>query len=251
MAGVDKDSLERSSTASTGSLVDHTVRVGSTRVAELTKLLENTFRHVNIALVNELATHAHELDVDLWQAIDAAETKPFGFLAFRPGPGVGGHCLPVDPSYLSWEVRRAAGQPLRLVELANEINSRMPDYVVSRLAAAMNERGQPISGRRFLVLGLSYKRNSGDTRHAPAVQIARRLHSLGGLVRAVDPLAPDRATPEGVARTELTAAELTEADAVVLLVDHDAFDYGLVEDASTFVFDCTRRLGPYANVEVL
>ena len=148
-------------------IVDRTVPVSGTREAELTKLLENTFRHVNIALVNELAMFAADLGIDVWEAIDAASTKPFGYLRFTPGPGVGGHCLPIDPSYLSWKVRRSLGQPFRFVELANDVNDHMPDYVVRRLMLALNRRGRAVNGSRILLLGLAYKRNTGDAREAP------------------------------------------------------------------------------------
>ncbi|MDQ4088798.1 MAG: nucleotide sugar dehydrogenase, partial [Actinomycetota bacterium] len=149
------------------SIVERTVPVSGTREAELVKLLENTFRHVNIALVNELAMFANELGVDVWEAIDAASTKPFGFMPFMPGPGVGGHCLPIDPSYLSWRVRRLLGQPFRFVELANDVNDHMPDYVVQRLTLALNRRRQAVNGSRILLLGMAYKRNTSDARESP------------------------------------------------------------------------------------
>ena len=168
-------------------LVERTVAVSGTREAELTKLLENTFRHVNIALVNELAMFAADLDIDVWEAIDAASTKPFGYLRFTPGPGVGGHCLPIDPSYLSWKVRRSLGQPFRFVELANDVNEHMPDYVVRRLMLAFNRMGRSINGSRVLLLGLAYKRNTGDAREAPGTVIARLLVALGADVRVADP----------------------------------------------------------------
>ena len=149
--------------------------MSSPREAELAKLIENTFRHVNIALVNELAMFGRELGVNVWEAIDAASTKPFGFMPFSPGPGVGGHCLPIDPSYLSWRVERTLGQRFRFVELANDINSHMPDYVVRRLLLALNKRGRPVSGSRILLLGLAYKKNTGDARESPAIRVADLL----------------------------------------------------------------------------
>ncbi|MDQ1375083.1 MAG: UDP-N-acetyl-D-glucosamine dehydrogenase, partial [Actinomycetota bacterium] len=150
------------------SIVDRTVPVSTPKEAELTKLLENTFRHVNIALVNELAMFAADLGIDVWEAIDAASTKPFGYLPFTPGPGVGGHCLPIDPSYLSWRVRRTLGHSFRFVELANDVNDHMPDYVVRRIGVSFNARGQAVNNRRILLLGLSYKRNTGDARETPS-----------------------------------------------------------------------------------
>ncbi|MEU9133441.1 nucleotide sugar dehydrogenase [Kitasatospora sp. NPDC048540] len=254
-----------------GELVERTVPVSSCKEAELTKLLENTFRHVNIALVNELAMFAHDLGIDVWEAIDAASTKPFGFLRFTPGPGVGGHCLPIDPSYLSWRVERALGQSFRFVELANDVNSHMPDYVVRRLAEALNQRRRAVNGSRVLVLGLAYKKNTGDARETPAARVVELLTRAGADVRAADPhvvagvhvAEPEIPGPRsgghdshdggplaGVRRVEATPEELTAADAVVLLADHDDFDYDAVLAHSRYVLDCRRRLtGP--SVEVL
>ena len=186
VSGIDAASLEAVEDFY-GRIVERTVAVSGTREAELTKLLENTFRHVNIALVNELAMFAADLDIDVWEAIDAASTKPFGYLRFTPGPGVGGHCLPIDPSYLSWKVRRSLGQPFRFVELANDVNEHMPDYVVRRLMLALNRMGRSISGSRVLILGLAYKRNTGDAREAPGTVIARSLVALGADLRVADP----------------------------------------------------------------
>ena len=161
-------------------LVEETVAVASLEEAELAKLLENTFRHVNIALVNELAIYANDLGIDVWSVIAAAATKPFGFMTFTPGPGVGGHCLPIDPSYLSWRVQRALGQSFRFVELANDVNEHMPDYVVRRVTAKLNRARQSVNGARILVLGLAYKRNSGDARQSPAVAVVSRLACARG-----------------------------------------------------------------------
>lgn len=223
-----------------GRLVDRTVAVSGTREAELTKLLENTFRHVNIALVNELAMFAADLDIDVWEAIDAASTKPFGYMRFTPGPGVGGHCLPIDPSYLSWKVRRSLGQPFRFVELANDVNEHMPDYVVRRLMLAFNAQGRSVKGSRVLLLGLAYKRNTGDAREAPGTVIARSLVALGADVRVADPhLDGDTLAFPLV---EATAEELAAADAVVVVTDHDAFDYDLVEAHARYVLDTRNRL---------
>ena len=169
------------------SIVATTVAVSGTAEAELTKLLENTFRHVNVALVNELAILAGDLGVDVWEAIEAASTKPFGFMPFRPGPGVGGHCLPIDPSYLSWRIKRRLGRSFRFVELANEINSRMPDHVVWRVADSLEKAGKQIGECRILLLGLSYKPNTSDARESPALVVADRLITLGAQVKAVDP----------------------------------------------------------------
>jgi len=253
-----------------GQLVERTVPVSSCKEAELTKLLENTFRHVNIALVNELAMFAHDLGIDVWEAIDAASTKPFGYLRFTPGPGVGGHCLPIDPSYLSWRVERALGQSFRFVELANDVNSHMPDYVVRRLVEALNDRQRSVKGSRVLLLGLAYKKNTGDARETPAARVAELLTRMGAEVRAADPhvvvgvhvpepVIPGQRTPEqdshgdpfaAVRRVEATPEELAAADAVVLLADHDEFDYEAVVAHARYVLDCRRRLAGVA-VEVL
>jgi UDP-N-acetyl-D-glucosamine dehydrogenase len=224
-------------------LVDQTVSVSGTREAELTKLLENTFRHVNIALVNELAMFAAELEIDVWEAIDAATTKPFGYLRFTPGPGVGGHCLPIDPSYLSWKVRRSLGQPFRFVELANDVNEHMPDYVVRRLVLGFNRMGRAINGSRILLLGLAYKRNTGDAREAPGTVIAQSLTALGADVRVVDPHVVEESLPYPL--VELTEEEIRASDATVIVTDHDAFDYDLVRTHARYVFDTRNRLdGP-------
>jgi UDP-N-acetyl-D-glucosamine dehydrogenase len=224
-------------------LVERTVPVSGTREAELTKLLENTFRHVNIALVNELAMFAADLDIDVWEAIDAASTKPFGYMRFTPGPGVGGHCLPIDPSYLSWKVRRSLGQPFRFVELANDVNEHMPDYVVRRLMLAFNRMGRSINGARILILGLAYKRNTGDAREAPGTVIARSLVALGADLRVADPHLEGDALAFPL--VEATADELAAADAVVLVTDHDAFDYELIQAHAGYVLDTRNRLdGP-------
>ena len=221
-------------------LVSQTVPVSGTREAELAKLLENTFRHVNIALVNELAMFADAMEIDIWEAIDAASSKPFGYLRFTPGPGVGGHCLPIDPSYLSWEVRRSLGKPFRFVELANDINASMPDYVVTRLTRALNRESRPVNGARVLLLGLAYKRNTGDVRESPGVAIARRLQSLGADVVVADPHVAPSAT--ALAMVDLAADELKLADAVVLVTDHDAFDYDLVSSHARYILDTRKRM---------
>ncbi len=233
------------------SIVETTVPVRSPREAELAKLVENTFRHVNIALINEIAIFAHDLGIDVWQAIDAASSKPFGFMKFTPGPGVGGHCLPIDPSYLSWRVQRTLGQSFRFVELANDINSHMPDYVLRRLIEALNRQRRAVAGSRILLLGLAYKKNTGDARESPAVKLAKLLLDMGADVRAADPhVVEEVRVDERLRRVELSEKELTAADAVVVLADHDGFDYELVSKHGSYVLDTRRRLaGP--NVETL
>jgi UDP-N-acetyl-D-glucosamine dehydrogenase len=249
VSGIDAESLHAVQ-AFYDSFVETTVPVSTMRVAELTKLLENTFRHVNIALVNEVAMFANDLGIDVWEVLAAANTKPFGYMRFTPGPGVGGHCLPIDPSYLSWRVRRSLGQPFRFVELANDINEHMPDYVLRRLVLAFNHRGLALQGRRILVLGMAYKKNTGDARESPALEVVRQLVAMGADVAVTDPHVEDRYVPSAVERVDCTAAEIAAADAVVLLVDHDSFDYEAVAKA-TYVFDCQHRLAAAPNVEHL
>ncbi len=220
--------------------------VSDPKVAELAKLLENTFRHVNIALVNELAVYAHDLGIDVWEAISAASSKPFGYMRFVPGPGVGGHCLPIDPSYLSWRVQRTLGQSFRFVELANDINNHMPDYVVRRLVAALNQRRKSVNGSTVLLLGLAYKKNSGDARESPARRVASLLLDMGAEVRAADPhVVEDSHVDSRVERVPLTADQIAAADAVILLADHDDFDLDLVLEHAPYVLDTRHRLtGP-------
>ncbi|RZT18511.1 UDP-N-acetyl-D-glucosamine dehydrogenase [Mycobacterium sp. BK558] len=227
-------------------IVDTTVPVTSPREAELAKLLENTFRHVNIALVNEVAIFAHELGIDVWEAIDAAATKPFGFMRFVPGPGVGGHCLPIDPSYLSWCVERTLGHNFRFVELANDINEHMPDHVVRRVTLALNDQERSVKGSRILLLGLSYKKNTGDARESPSVRVAQLLARMGAEVRGADPHVVETSSVDGLlTRVDVNPNELAAADAVVLLTDHDAFDYDAVVKHSKLVLDCRHRVrGP-------
>ena len=250
VSGIDADSL-RVIKEFYDTIVDRTVPVSSPREAELAKLVENTFRHVNIAMVNELAMYAHDLGINVWEAIEAAATKPFGFMPFTPGPGVGGHCLPIDPSYLNWRVERALGKSFRFVELADDINRHMPDYVAHRLMLAFNERGRAVRGARILLLGLAYKKNTGDARESPAVRVAQLLGAMGADLRAVDPHVVEGTVVDGlVTRVEFTPGELADADVALLLTDHDAFDYDLVVQHASFVFDCRRRVSG-ANVETL
>jgi nucleotide sugar dehydrogenase len=227
------------------SLINTTVPVSTPKEAELTKLLENTFRHVNIALVNELAIFAHQLGVNVWESIDAAATKPFGFMKFTPGPGVGGHCLPVDPSYLSWQVRRKLGQNFRFVELANDINDHMPDYVVQRLMQVLNESGKAVKGSKIALLGLAYKRNSSDIRESPALRLIELLTEYGADLVAVDDHVEDFRWPAGVAKATLDADLIADADALILITDHDDLDLELLSSSTTPVLDTRNRLeGP-------
>ena len=217
--------------------IDKTIAVRSTREAEMTKLLENTFRHVNIALINELAMFAHDLGVDIWEVIDAAATKPFGFMKFTPGPGVGGHCLPVDPSYLSWAVEEQLGKTFRFVELANDINRHMPDYVIRRLEAGLAER-ESLDGAHVVLVGMAYKPNTSDARESPSMRVADRLLNLGARVSVVDSHIDPRDLPSGTVEIDLTADGLAGAEAVVMLVDHDDIDIDLIAEHAPYVLDC-------------
>src|SRR3954453_5284681 len=236
VSGINPESLDAIQ-AFYDSLIDRTIPVGSVKVAELTKLLENTFRHVNIALVNELAMFATDLGIDVWEAIDAASTKPFGYMRFTPGPGVGGHCLPVDPSYLSWQVRRSLGQSFRFVELANDVNDHMPDYVVRRVVALLNRAKRSVNGSQILLLGLAYKRNTSDARESPSVAIAVQLAGLGAEVHAADPHVVEGHVNPSIQRVSATTEEIEAADLVIVLTDHDAFDYDAVQTSARAVLD--------------
>ncbi|MDT7562458.1 nucleotide sugar dehydrogenase [Pseudonocardia sp. Cha107L01] len=250
VSGVDEASL-KAVAEFFGQLVDKVVPVSGTREAELAKLLENTFRHVNIALVNELAMYCHELGIDVWSVIDAAASKPFGFMKFTPGPGVGGHCLPIDPSYLSWQVRRTLGRNFRFVEIANDVNDHMPDYVVTRATAHLNTDRKAVNGSTILLIGLAYKPNSGDARESPAIAVAHRLADLGASLRAVDPLIPADHVPAGIEIVDCTEAEVTAADLVIVLTDHEVVDWPLLEQHATKVLDTRNRLRHAPGVDTL
>jgi UDP-N-acetyl-D-mannosaminuronic acid dehydrogenase/UDP-N-acetyl-D-glucosamine dehydrogenase len=241
VSGVDEASLNAVAEFF-GALVDKVVPVSGTREAELAKLLENTFRHVNIALVNELAMYCHDLGIDVWSVIDAAASKPFGFMKFTPGPGVGGHCLPIDPSYLSWQVRRTLGRNFRFVEIANDVNDHMPDYVVTRVTSNLNKVRKAVNGANILLIGLAYKPNSGDARESPAIAVAHRLANLGASLRAVDPLIPADHVPAGIEIVECTQAEIDAADLVVVLTDHEVVDWPLLARHADKVLDTRNRL---------
>jgi UDP-N-acetyl-D-glucosamine dehydrogenase len=235
------------------SIVDRVVPVRSPREAELAKLMENTFRHINIALVNELAIFSHELDIDIWSALDAAETKPFGFMRFNPGPGVGGHCLPIDPTYLSWEIRRRIGRSFRFVDVANDVNAEMPRYVSSRVGKMLNNNGKPIRGSRVLVFGLTYKKDSNDARESPATEVATLLARQGAEVLAVDPHVNIGDLPDGVALVETSAALELGIDIAVILTAHSAFDYTDLIASGLPVLDTRNALTQFdaANVVLL
>lgn len=218
-----------------------TIATSGTREAELAKLLENTFRHVNIALVNELAQFAGQLGISVWEAIDAAASKPFGFMKFTPGPGVGGHCLPIDPSYLSWQVQTTLGMPFRFVDLANDINNHMPDYVVQRITDLLNESSKAVKGAKILLAGIAYKPNTGDIRESPALRIIELLNGRGAAISAADPFVSEQNWPSGVVKVELNQENIDSADLIVLINQHKGFDLDLLSSSATPVFD-TRNV---------
>jgi len=230
--------------------VDTVVRTRGTREAELAKLLENTYRHVNIALVNEMSIFCHELGIDLWDSIDAAATKPFGFTAFYPGPGVGGHCIPIDPNYLAYQVR-SLGYQFRFVELAEEISNRMPGYVVRRVQDLLNEHSQSLKGAKVLLLGLTYKPNISDQRETPSRDVANLLIEKGALVTGFDPHVSHFDVDSGVLplATNLEVA-LGDCDVAILLQTHSAFDLDEIARLAPMVFDTRGRMR-HDNVERL
>ncbi len=226
-----------------GQICDQVVRAKSAREAEMAKLLENTYRHVNIALVNEMAIFCRELDVDLWDAIRCAATKPFGFQPFYPGPGVGGHCIPIDPNYLSYKVR-TLGYPFRFVELAQEINGRMPGYVTERAAELLNRNAQPVNGARVLLLGVTYKRDIADQRESPARPIARKLRARGAAVAYHDPhVLAWQVDGEAVPRAADLAAAVAAADLVIVLQPHRDYDLAQIARSARLLLD-TRGAVP-------
>ncbi|GGK73570.1 UDP-N-acetyl-D-glucosamine dehydrogenase [Sphaerisporangium melleum] len=234
-----------------GRLVEQVVTVSGTREAEMAKLLENTYRHVNIALVNEMAIFCEELGVNLWESIEAAATKPFGFQKFLPGPGVGGHCIPVDPSYLSYSVRKL-GYPFRFVELAQEINERMPAYVVARVQRLLNRARKPVNGSRVLLMGVTYKPDIADERETPAVPVARVFLDLGAELVFADPHVK-RWAVDGVEvpREDDLEEAVRRADVTVLLQQHAAFDLDMVQERAQLILDTRGVLTEGDRVERL
>ncbi len=237
VAGLSKECASLAATLY-GAIVDRVVPVSSLEAAETVKLLENTFRAVNIALVNEIALVCRRLGLDVWEVVEAAGTKPFGFLPFRPGPGIGGHCLPTDPHYLSWRMR-ALDYRVRFIELADEVNRAMPGVVVERVAEALNEMRKSVNGARLLLLGLAYKAGVGDTRESPALDVAKGLRERGATLEAHDPFVPAAAF-EAVGLPRLPALEkgaLKRFDAAVVTTDHPGVDYPLLVSSVPVVVD--------------
>lgn len=223
-----------------GCIMDRVIPVSSTLVAETAKLLENTFRMVNIGLANETAVLCDRLGIDVWEVIDAAATKPFGFMPFYPGPGLGGHCVPVDPHFLAWKSKQVGYEP-RLIQLAAEINGAMPRHVIALIQSALNDQGKPVRGSRVHLVGVAYKRNVADTRESPALDIAALLAGMGAEVSFSDP----SVSRLRVGALEIESSELTEAarqcDIAVVLADHDGVNYGALLEAAPLVLD-TRNV---------
>jgi len=224
------------------STVDTVVQVSSTRVAEMVKLLENTFRAVNIGMVNELALMCHKMDIDVWEVIEAAKTKPFGFMPFYPGPGLGGHCIPIDPHYLSWKARQH-GFECRFIELAGHVNSSMPDYVVERVAEALNTTKKAINGSRIHILGVAYKRDVNDMRESPALDIIELLAKRGATISYTDPWVPELRTDGHALKSVSLEQGLGERpDCVVICTDHSAFQYDAVVATGVVIVDTRNAL---------
>jgi UDP-N-acetyl-D-glucosamine dehydrogenase len=225
-------------------IVDEVVPVSSTRVAELTKILENIHRAVNIGLVNEMKIIADKMGIDIHEAIRAAATKPFGFVAYQPGPGLGGHCIPIDPFYLTWKAREY-GIHTRFIELAGEINAAMPDYVVSKIISALNDRQKSVSGSRILILGIAYKKNVDDMRESPSVVIMEALKGLGAEIAYSDPHVPSfpkmREHYFDLSSVAISPNNLASYDCVVLATDHNQFDYHMIKKYSKLIVDCRGR----------
>jgi UDP-N-acetyl-D-glucosamine dehydrogenase len=225
-------------------IVDDVEVLSSCRAAEMAKLLENTFRMVNIALVNELATLCGEQGIDVWEVIRAAATKPFGFMPFYPGPGVGGHCIPLDPTYLAWQSRRDTGRPFRLVETAQDVNAHMPTYVAGRVVEALSEHGKAVKGAGVLALGVTYKPDVGDLRESAAVEVVARLARKGARVSFHDPFVREiRDHGLCLRRSALSRALLEAADIVLLLTPHSSYDLDMVTRHARLLFDARNAVG--------
>jgi UDP-N-acetyl-D-glucosamine dehydrogenase len=216
------------------------VTVSTPRVAEMAKLLENTFRHVNIALANEMALLCGELGIDIWEVIDAAATKPFGFMPFYPGPGLGGHCIPIDPFYLSWKTRQA-GIEARFIDLAGYINGQMPHFVVDKVQNALNDAGKPVKGSRIHVMGVAYKRDIDDLRESPALDVIVLLQRRGGIITYSDPYVPSMKVGD-IALHALPESCAADADCTVIVTNHTSFDYRALVDRAPLIVDTRNAL---------
>jgi UDP-N-acetyl-D-glucosamine dehydrogenase len=221
------------------------VPVGSTRVAEMVKLLENTFRMINIGLVNEIALMCDRMDINVWEVIDAAATKPFGFMPFYPGPGLGGHCIPIDPFYLSWKTKQA-GIEARFIELAGYINGQMPHFVVDKIQNALNDHTKPLKGSKVHVMGVAYKRDIDDVRESPALDIIHLLGKRGAKVGYSDPFVPS-INSDGIEMKATPVTAAADADCVVIVTDHKSFDYPGLVKSSKLIVDTRNALKGIAS----
>ena len=237
VSGINEKSLKKISEFY-NSIIDEVVEVSGTREAEMVKLIENTYRQVNIAMVNELAILSNMLDIDIWEVVDAAKTKPFGFQSFRPGPGVGGHCIPIDPKYLSFKTRQI-GQPVRFVELAQEINNSMPNYVISRISELMNKKEILLKNSKILVLGVAYKKDIGDTRESPAIDIIESLLDKSVEVSFYDPFVDELIVNEESILKEENLENLSNYDLVIIHTPHTSFNNIDFENIKSLIFDTT------------
>ncbi len=214
--------------------------MSSTRVAEMVKLLENTFRMINIGLVNEMAVMCDRMGINVWEVIEAAATKPFGFMPFYPGPGLGGHCIPVDPFYLSWKSKQA-GVEARFIQLAGQVNGEMPHFVVEKIQAALNDRCKPVKGARVLVVGVAYKRNVNDIRESPALDIIVLLQRRGAVVSYTDPYVPHLRWDGGSIHSQDLEEAARASDCAVIVTDHTAVDYRRLVELAPLIID-TRNV---------
>ena len=241
VGGVNKDSGDLA-LAMYEKVIQQTVRVGNARTAEAVKLTENIFRAVNIAMVNELKMIYERMNIDIWEVLDAASTKPFGFMRFNPGPGWGGHCIPLDPFYLSWKAREC-GIDTKFIELAGEVNRLMPGYIIGKLQQALNERGKSIKGSKLMILGLAYKKDINDTRETPAFKIMRRLTEMGAKISYHDPFVSEikrtRQWPEApvLKSQKLTDKTIAGKDAIIIITDHTPVDYKLIAKKAKLIID--------------
>jgi UDP-N-acetyl-D-glucosamine dehydrogenase len=252
VGGLTPDCVQLAS-ALYGSAIKTIVPVTSTRVAEMVKLLENTFRAVNIGLVNELALMCDRMEIDVWEVVEAAKTKPFGFMAFYPGPGLGGHCIPIDPFYLSWKAKQSGFDP-RFIELAGYINGGMPHYVVDKVTEALNTRRKAMNGSKVLIAGVAYKRDIDDMRESPALDVMGLLHARGASVAYVDPYVPEVHGREWTGRFDIKAVNagrgsFGQYDCIVIITDHKTFDYDAMVAEADLIVDTRNAIKkPAANV---
>jgi UDP-N-acetyl-D-glucosamine dehydrogenase len=230
--------------------LEEVVPVSSTQVAEMVKLLENTFRMINIGLANEMALMCDRMGIDVWEVIDAAATKPFGFMPFYPGPGLGGHCIPIDPFYLSWKTKQA-GIEARFIELAGYINGQMPHFVVDKIQNALNDHGKPLRGSRVHLMGVAYKKNIDDVRESPALDILLLLHRRGAQLSYSDPFVAELKLDRLALQSRDPAAAAAEADCVVIVTDHDGVDYAALVERSRLIVDTRNALRAYRSGSIV